>query len=509
MIAIKVMLRITNKSAILWVEALIFLIVSAIGVSCSTINASQPASETILVTTPENSCSDNEQDDQVKTETSCNKDSMGQATISTPIIFSNINHETRALWSYAGRNATSKRDVDKLLAQVDSARLNVILLLVYRAGTVFFEPSHTRFPDNSERLSNQSSFLEDGYNDALSYLLAVRDKRRADNDVFNDFEVHAWVNVTDAGDYDPNAEKPRPSLIEPYMLHYLHPEFKIKYGEYYLYPDERYVDHRFAVIHQPKFRAYMTDLIAGLVEDYDVDGVHLDLIRAVNICYNNEPLDYPGTVYDYPGCQEDYKSWTRASYGQEYTLWQDTDGYGNIQDGGSGRIAAWQEQAVSKQVKSIHDEVKSVRPDIIISAAVGMTSPGTRKESDQGQVAWEWLDQGWIDAAFVMSYDPATQAVINKNQEFIMAVQNPTNRSKVFPGLATYDVFGDELEWSYLVVEQVNAVMRAEWAEQPLDPRAKGVALFRDKHFNAQAINALINGPFKEPAIPFWGPISQ
>jgi hypothetical protein len=289
------------------------------------------------------------------------------------------------------------------------------------------------------------------------------------------------------------------------MLHYLHPEFKLKYGCYYQRENEACVNHKYSSVHQPRFRAYLTDLIAGLAEDYDIDGVHLDYIRAMEICYNGESLDYPGTGYDYPGCQEDYKAWTQATYGHEYTLWEDTDGNGNIQDGGSGRVAAWQESAINALVKSIHDEVKKARPDIVISAAVGLTSPEDRKTSVQGQAAWEWLDQGWIDAAFVMAYYADTQAVVDKVQTFRAAVQDVNHRSRVFPGLATFTIDDPNDYWTYLVTEQINAVMHGQWTGQALAPPARGMALFLDRRLSQQAVEALAKGPFKEPALPFWG----
>jgi uncharacterized lipoprotein YddW (UPF0748 family) len=424
---------------------------------------------------------------------------------------SQMTRETRAIWSWAGRkempgrDAITKRDIDELVAEVDAAHLNVILLSVHNEGTAFFEPSHTRFPDSSDRLPNESAFSEDGYHDALSYLLAIRDKRRLDDNPGNDFEVHAWFGVTRSGDYEDNQGWPRPDKTKRYMLHYLHPEFKLKYGCYYQRENEACVNHKYSSVHQPRFRAYLTDLIAGLAEDYDIDGVHLDYIRAMEICYNGESLDYPGTGYDYPGCQEDYKAWTQATYGHEYTLWEDTDGNGNIQDGGSGRVAAWQESAINALVKSIHDEVKKARPNIVISAAVGLTSPEDRKTSVQGQAAWEWLDQGWIDAAFVMAYYADTQAVVDKVQTFRAAVQDVNHRSRVFPGLATFTIDDPNDYWTYLVTEQINAVMHGQWTGQALAPPARGMALFLDRRLSEQAVKALAKGPFKEPALPFWG----
>jgi uncharacterized lipoprotein YddW (UPF0748 family) len=415
-----------------------------------------------------------------------------------------LKRETRAIWSWAGVTATSKANIDELVAQVDAARLNVILLLVYGEGAAYFEPSHSRFSDRKERLPNQSEFSEAGYRDALSYLLAIRDERRSDNDPTNDFEVHAWFAVTLGGAMKVEEGFPV-DRTKPFMLNGLFPEFKLKYGRYYPDGDERFIRHDTSVIHQPKFKAYMTDLIGGLVEDYAVDGIHLDHIRTGGICFNDERLDYPGTEYDYPGCQEDYEAWTRETYGREYTLWEDTNGFNGIRDGGSGRVNAWQAQTVSALVKRIHDEVKAIRPEIITSATVGGRSIHLVEEKDesiQGRVTWEWLDQGWVDAAFVMAYTPDTQWVNDTVQLIREATQQESSRAKVFPGLRT---FKDDELWSYLIVEQVNSLTRGQLAGRPLEPPARGVVLFRADKLSEEAIAALAEDAFKEPALPFWG----
>ncbi len=418
--------------------------------------------------------------------------------------------ETRAIWSWAGRKPISgeykvfPRDIDELVEKVDAAHLNVILLVVTHDGSVYFEPSHTRFPDESERLVNQSVFSKYGYQDGLSYLLTIRDERRIDDDPFNDFEVQAWFQVNKGGDM--TDKWPSQDKTEPYMLHALFPEFKLKYGDYYAKEDDRYVKHDTPVLHQPKFRAYIIDLVAGLVEDYDVDGIHLDYIRTGGICFNNEPLDYPGTEYDYPGCQEDYKTWTRETYGREYTLWEDTDGSREIQDGGSGRVAAWQERAVGLVVKGIHDEVKAIKPDVIISVASvrNDVSQKTNKQLRSGQVAWEWLDKGWIDAVFPTFYTPETESAIRRYETFSGAVQDEKRRSVILPGLITFDPKNSKDHWAGLVAEQVSAVLGQGTGQPPTQP-AKGVALFLARRLSPEAIQALAEGPFREPALPYWG----
>ncbi len=419
---------------------------------------------------------------------------------------SELKQETRALWSWAGQRAKSKADMDNLVAKLDAARLNVILLMVYRSGAAYFEPSHTRFPNSDERLPNNSAFVADGYPDALSYLLEIRDRRRLDDNPSNDFEVHAWFTVATGGNAD-NDSWPPLDKTQPYMLNGVFPEFKLKYGSYYLNKDRRFIDGAISVVHQPKFRAYITDLIAGLLEDYHVDGIHLDYMRAGAICFNDEPLDYPGTESDYPGCQADYKAWTRKTYGQEHTLWDDTDGAKAIRDEAKERVGAWQAQAVEMLVKRIHDEVKSVNPEVVISVAsvANDVSRTSMRQLINGQSAWEWLDRGWIDAEFVTAYTGDTQEVVDKIQAVRAAIQDESRRSLVFPGLSTYTPDDPEEFWSYLLAEQVEATMRTRWTGQPLEPPARGVAFFLDIRLSETGIKVLADGPFEAPALPFWG----
>ncbi|MCC6189740.1 MAG: family 10 glycosylhydrolase [Anaerolineales bacterium] len=409
--------------------------------------------------------------------------------------------ETRALWTWAVRSARSKSDIDELVALVDSAHLNVILFGVYYRGTAYFEPSPVRFPIAAERLTNQSRFSEAGYADALRYLLDVRDRRRADSDPANDFEVHAWFTVHLSGDSE--RTWPPTDLTQPYMLNALFPEFQVKYGTYYARQDERFVNPAISAIEQPRFRQYMADLIAGAAEDYAIDGVHLDYIRVGQICFNAELLDYPGIEFDYAGCQEDYRAFTRETFGREYTLWDDTDGVRQIADGGSGRVAAWQVRTVGRLVRAIHAEVKAVRPDLIISVASVRNVPWELPV--QGQAAWRWLDAGWIDAIFPTLYLDSTPAIVDRMQRLREAVRDTSKRDMIFAGLATHSFVDRTEDWSGLVVERVNAVVRGEPNALALQPAAHGVALFGGEYFSQTTIEALAAGPFREPAIPYWG----
>jgi len=425
-----------------------------------------------------------------------------RATEGNDAVVTSTAHETRALWTWVGATARTKDDVDELVAQVDAGHLNVILLGVYRRGTAFFEPSRSRFPDSRERLTNQSPFDETGYRDALSYLLEIRDQRRADEDASNDFEVHAWFTVHRGGDSGDGW--PRENLTQPYMLHALFPEFMVKYGTYYTRRDERYINPEVSAVEQPRFRRYMADLIAGLTEEYAVDGVHLDYVRVGAVCFNDETLDYPGSELDYAGCQADYRAFTRATFGREHTLWDDTDGVRLIEDGGSGRVAAWQVHNVGLLVQAIHAAVREARPQAVISVASVRNVPW--EQPVQGQVAWQWLDQGWIDAIFPTLYLDGTQPIVDRMERLRQAVQDPAKRDRIFVGLAVFDFERPrEADWSEVVLERVNAVLRGDAPALALEPAGRGVGLFRGENISSALLEALANGPFREPAVPYWG----
>jgi hypothetical protein len=119
-------------------------------------------------------------------------------------------------------------------------------------------------------------------------------------------------------------------------------------------------------------------------------------------------------------------------------------------------------------------------------------------------VAWEWLDNDWIDAVFVTAYSTDTQAVVDKIQAFRDVVQNESRRSKVFPGLITYSSENTDDNWSYLIVEQTQAVLAGSQMGSLLEPPAKGVALYLDRRLSDEAVRLLADGPFKEAALPIW-----
>jgi hypothetical protein len=115
------------------------------------------------------------------------------------------------------------------------------------------------------------------------------------------------------------------------------------------------------------------------------------------------------------------------------------------------------------------------------------------------------LENGWIDIAFVTAYLDDGQEVADKIKAVRAETQGSDNQARIFPGLLTYEPDDTTQFWSGEIVQQVNAAMFNAGVEQPLIPPVKGVALFVDYRFSHEAAQALGQGPFQEPARPYWG----
>src|SRR5207248_204110 len=125
-----------------------------------------------------------------------------------------------------------------------------------------------------------------------------------------------------------------------------------------------------------------------------------------------------------------------------------------------------------------------------------------------GQTAWAWLDQGWIDAFFPTLYLDGTQPIVDRMGRLQAAVPDSAKRDRIFAGLATHNFDNPTGEdWSGQVLERVNALLRGQATSttQALAPAGRGVGLFRSEYFTPATIKALAEGPFRQPAIPYWG----
>jgi uncharacterized lipoprotein YddW (UPF0748 family) len=143
--------------------------------------------------------------------------------------------ELRGVWVQA-KSITTPEAVDETLARVEAGRFNTIFVNVFIHGHPYYESV----------LVEKNPDLAPGY-DPLAYVLEEAHRRG--------IQVHAWFVVG-----------PMPESVLS-----RHPEWALVDADNQQHPWYNFV--------RPEARQFVSDLVLEVVENYAVDGLHLDYIR--------------------------------------------------------------------------------------------------------------------------------------------------------------------------------------------------------------------------------------
>ncbi len=264
----------------------------------------------------------------------------------------------RAVWvstinhlDYPNQTTT---DPEELMAQADAILdncadlgMNAVILQVRPCGDALY-PSEI-YPWSQHLTGAQGVAPEDGF-DPLEYWVEEAHERG--------LELHAWINpyrVTRSGSADYNSlSSSNPAL--------LHPDWVVKHtdGNYYLNPG------------LPEVRQLVVDGAAEIVENYDVDGIHMD------------DYFYPGTSFD--------DADTYAEYGK---------GFSSIGD--------WRRHNVDLLIEELDTVLHELDPDISFgvspfgiwanasSMAGGSNTNGNQTYFSHYADTRKWVKEGWLD----------------------------------------------------------------------------------------------------------------
>jgi uncharacterized lipoprotein YddW (UPF0748 family) len=281
--------------------------------------------------------------------------------------------EVRALWVDAFHDGIkSPAQVRKLVAEARRANVNTLLVQVRRRGDLYY-------PGGPEPLAADQP---PGY-DALRTLL------EAAHNGSPRLEVHAWFATypiwgsRDTPPSDPNHPLNRhgPAAMgdENWLMVRDDGESWTNYG-YWLDPGH------------PAVTNHIVQLATDLVNRYDVDGVHLDIVRY------------------FEGARDRRWGYNAASvnrFNGEY-------GRSGQPDPNDPLWVQFRRDRVTDLVRGVRESALAVRPAVKISAAViGSWGGGPRSDSDWSKTSaysylfqdWRsWLEQGLLDQAYVMSY---------------------------------------------------------------------------------------------------------
>lgn len=151
---------------------------------------------------------------------------------------------------------------------------------------------------------------------------------------------------------------------------------------------------------------------------YDVDGVHFDYIR------------YPGKQGCYcPGCRQRFQEQT----GITVPNWPEDLWTEEYQDA----WVQWRCDNISRLVEATAREVRAIKPDCKISAAVFSQYPDCRVSVGQDWV--HWIEQGWLDFVCPMDYIESDTSFATTVATQLSHIQG---RIPFYPGIGAWRLKG-------------------------------------------------------------------
>lgn len=250
--------------------------------------------------------------------------------------------------------AALKAEIDGIVKNVKDMGLNAIVLQVRAYADAIYESSI--FPSSYTITGTQGKELPF---DILDYFIKSAHSQG--------IELHAWINpyrVTSTSHSTANLSKDNPALT--------HPELTVKHFDADGSPAGIMFNPGL-----PESRQLILDGIMEIVNNYDVDGIHMD-------------------DYFYP--------YTNASG------FEDSDAYAKYGNGMS--LADWRRNNVDILVQSIHDAIKTANPDIkfgispfgVWAKKSSSTPEGTdglgwplQSYSDIYADSRKWVVNNWVD----------------------------------------------------------------------------------------------------------------
>lgn len=254
----------------------------------------------------------------------------------------------------------TESDVREIVRNCARAGLDTVLFQVRGNGTVGYASS-------IEPWFEQFGFRSPGFDP----LAVACDEARQQG-----IDLHAWVNAVPGwrGATAPSYE---------FQLYNTHPDWFVidQYHERQKLSADRYVHLNVCL---PEVRDHIARICEEITRKYPVDGIHLDYIRF------DDPATATGgkSASDYP---YDNRS---LEYYREAT--------GKIPDDDRASWDQWRMDCVTELVRDVKRRVDRVRRRAVVSAAVYATPELARGVLQD----WpRWLEQGYVDAVFPMTYD--------------------------------------------------------------------------------------------------------
>ena len=299
----------------------------------------------------------------------------------------------------------SKKSIDEMIQFAVLNRFNNIVIQVRGRGDAFY----------NSKFVPKSSLIKDLDFDPLAYVLPAAKEKG--------LKVHVWLN----------AYLLWSSSVKPIQNEHL-ANTKIEWIDHNqlqnkslkeLLIDNKNRKNGFEGIYlspgHPNVNKYLLKVFKELVDEYDIDGIHLDYIRLHDQGYGKNPYAIANfRKYNNSNNQIDALSLDQYS-GQE---WND-----------------FLRKSITELVSDTKDMIMLSNSRIELSAAV---KPSLYEARERFSQEWDvWLVAGYLDKAFVMNY-AADLKIFAANIDIMYDNLPKKYRDRVVVGIATYNQSAEE-----------------------------------------------------------------
>ena len=310
-----------------------------------------------------------------------------------------------AMWVVRDQIKTSE-SVDKIIDFADRNGFTDLFVQVRGRGDAFYKSA----------IVSRSQNLRKNNFDPLKYVL---DKAHPEN-----LKIHAWINVFLLWSSN---DKPQ----DKNHLYYQHPEWlsvdangvkdinrksrdfkRINTEGVYLSPMV------------PEVKDHLVQVVKEIVENYNVDGIHLDYIRYPKNCYDFNEIGRK-RFKDIYAVDPILLSISNKSYftGMEAktieTLME--------------KWTDFRRDAITELIVEIREKIITTRKPIVLSAAV---KPDPFEARNHFYQDWEkWLKLGYIDFAVPMNYTSNAE----RFEEILLKINPLIAKEKIWMGIGVYN----------------------------------------------------------------------
>lgn len=359
-------------------------------------------------------------------------------------------------WTAFGVTPTSAT-LDTMLANIEQANFNAILFQVRGTADAYYAPGLEPWAPRMTGQLTKTLGVDPGW-DPLAYMI---EQAHA-----SDIQVHAYINIFPT--WLCGLGTPDENVTPAHLFWSL--SYSTTWADWRIWTSSGPTSHAtcsdylWATPALTLTRDHVVAVAADLVTRYDLDGIHLDLVR-------------------YPGSNTSHDPYTRQAYSDTLII--------------SPMLSfdAWrpdfQRAQINALVADVYDAITNIKPDMWLSAAVWPNYDSGYNSYFQDSKGW--LASGSIDANMPMLY---ASDIVNNLPAWITRMQGFVNDSYgryVIPGIhADYDDFND-------IVNRIEAARAAG---------APGVSIFSYGALNTRGyFDDLGTGPFAAPAnvpTPDW-----